>query len=105
MSEEMLRIAQETTMKKTPEEAFSVVLRGYLKGKMGECEREMRRYEEKYGMSFEDFEKRISDKGFAGELERRHGAIRVEDDYFDWSGAFTDFQYYKGKLEKLDRCH
>lgn len=99
----MFKLAQEITLKRSPEDAFCGVLRGYLEGKITECREEARKYEQKYGMSFEEFEKKIKDKGFSERLEEKHGVIQVENDYFEWGGAITDLRYFTDKLEKLSK--
>lgn len=101
MAQDLLRLAKEVTMKESTEEAINVVLKDYLDRRMAECEKEMRRYEKKHGMSFEEFERRISDREFNEKLQKKYGVIQVENDYFDWSGAVTDFYYFKERAEKL----
>jgi len=80
-----------------------MILKDYLERKIADLEKEIQKYEKKYAMSFEEFEKKINNKKFAEELEKKHGIIQVENDYFDWGGAVTDFRFFKGKLEKLSR--
>lgn len=103
MAEEMLSLTKEITMKKNLEEALGIVLKDYLERRIADCKEEVNKYEAKYGMSFEEFGKRIRDKRFNEELEKKYGTIQVENDYFDWGGALTDLQFLKEKLGKLNR--
>ena len=101
MAERVLKLIQEVTMRKDLEEAVGVVLRSYLEQKIAECKAEIRKYERRYGMSFEEFEKRIHDKEFSTEQERKHGIIQFENDYFEWSGAVDSLNYLREKLRLL----
>ncbi len=103
MAEEMLTLTKEITMKESLEDALGIVLKDYLERRLADCKEEIKRYEAKYGMSFEEFEKRIRDKRFNEELEKKYGTIQVENDYFEWGGAVTDLQYLKEKLGNLNR--
>ena len=103
MAEDIAKLAQEVTMKKTAEEALITILKNYLEKKITECEDEIRIYEKKYGMNFEEFEKKIKDIKFLTKLEKKYGTIEVENDYFNWSGTVTDIQYLREKLEKLGK--
>ena len=80
-----------------------MILKDYLDGKIADCEREMRKYEEKYGMSFEEFDERVTnDKSFHDEIERKYGVVQAENDYFEWGGAISSLKYLQERLKKLN---
>jgi len=58
MAEEMLSLTKEITMKENLDEALGIVLKDYLERKIADCKEEIKKYEAKYGMSFEEFERR-----------------------------------------------
>lgn len=93
MAEEMLRIAEEITQKKTPEEAMRVVLMEYLEKKIAECKEEIQRFERKYGMDFEEFERRLG-KEFS--LSYEH-----EMDYAKWGARLDELEDLEQRLRQL----
>lgn len=66
------------------EAALTMVMRDYARQKIAELEAGMRRYEEKYGMSFEAYR-------HIWETEERpeHYSYEAEDDYLMWEGLVT----------------
>jgi len=94
MAEEMLKIAQEITMKKSPEEAMKTVMVEYLEKKIAECKEEIQRYEKKYGMDFREYERRLG-KEFS--LSYEH-----EMDYARWGARLDeleDLELHIGQLK------
>ena len=87
MSEELLKVVEEVTGKPR-NEGLREILVSYVERRMGECRRVIRRFEAKYGMSFEEFYEKLG-KDFP--LDWEH-----ERDAFDWEAAITE-------LEELER--
>lgn len=90
-----MKLAQEITMKEAPEEALSVVLKTYLEQKIAECQEEIKRLEEKYGMSINEFYEKLGDE-FS--LSWEH-----EKDYMGWEAATTNLRYFKEALKNLEK--
>ena len=93
MSEDMLKIAQEITVKKTPEEAVRLVLVEYLNKKIAECRGEIQGFERRYGMDFREYERRLG-KEFS--LSYEH-----EMDYARWGARLDELDYLERRLGKL----
>ena len=102
MTRDLVKMAKEVTMKSTPEEAISATLRAYIEQKVSHCETNIRRFERKYGMSYEEFDRRIQDIEFSEKLGKEKGIINVENDYFDWGGFVTELSYFNERLRDLD---
>lgn len=83
-----------------PEEALSIVLKDYLDEKVAEKEREVKRFEEKWGMEFQDFADRLE----ADELpeDRDPYSFEVEEDYREWEAALTLLEKYRSIRDDLD---
>jgi len=45
MAQEMVKMAQEITMKEAPEEALGTILKTYLEQKIAECQEAIKRFE------------------------------------------------------------
>lgn len=88
MSQDLLRIIREVTMRDDVDEALTLVLGGYILQRISECKAEVKKFEEKYGMPFEEYEERL---GVDIDLSYEH-----EMDYALW-GALLD------ELEELER--
>ena len=93
MAQEMVKMAQEITMKEAPEEALGMVLKTYLEQKIAECQEAIKRFEEKYGVNITDFYEKL-DEEFS--LSWEH-----ERDYMDWDWATAKLKNLKEKLGKL----
>ena len=91
MAQEMLRIAQEITAKKKPEEALYTTLRSYLEQRMEKCREEINDFELKYSMSFEEFKDKLSKEL---ELSWEH-----EKDFFFCEGAITDLKKHGRRFD------
>lgn len=94
MAQEMVKMAQEITMKEAPEEALSIVLKSYLEQKIAEYEEKIRHFEKKYGIGIKEFYEKLGEE-FS--LSWEH-----EKDYMDWDWATAGLKYLKEKLEKLE---
>ncbi|NQE46610.1 hypothetical protein C5S31_11375 [ANME-1 cluster archaeon GoMg2] len=94
IAREMLALAQEITRKKSPEVALRLVLEGYLERRIEECEDEISKFENKYGMSFEDYKEMLGEK-FT--LSYEH-----EKDYMDWEASVIEYKFLKEEKNKLD---
>lgn len=94
MTKEMLKLAQEITMRKNPEEALSVVLKSYLERRIEECKREIKKFEKKYGMSFEDYKDKLGEEF---PLSYEH-----EKDYMNWEAAITEYRILNEHFKKIE---
>jgi hypothetical protein len=74
--------------------AILMVLRDAIEHRLEKINAALEAYEQKYGMSFQEFETR----GRSGELPDRF-SYEVESDYFDWDSLVTR----KRKLEEIYR--
>lgn len=72
--------------------AILVMLRDAIEHRLEKIQSPLRAYEEKYGMTFEEFEA----KGRSGELPDRFSQ-EVEEDYFEWDSLVTR----QRKLEEI----
>lgn len=94
MAEEMLKLAQEVTMKEKPEEALGVVLKGYLERRIAECKGEIKNFESKYDMSFVEFEEKLG-KEFG--LSYEH-----EMDYARWGAKLDELEELEKQLRNFE---
>jgi transposase len=93
MAEEMLRLVQEITMKKTPEEAMKLMIREYLEKKIAECKEEIEKFQRKYGMDFKEYERRL---GREFSLSYEH-----EMDYARWGARLDELEDLEQHLGQL----
>jgi hypothetical protein len=93
MAQEIVKLAQEITMKEAPEEALGIVLKTYLEQKIAECREKIKRFEKKYGMNINDFYEKL-DEEFS--LSWEH-----EKDYMDWEAATTNLRYFEETFKNL----
>ena len=93
MTEDILKIAQEITMKKTTEEAVRLMLVEYMDKKVAECREEIQKFERKYGMDFKEYERRLG-KEFG--LSYEH-----EMDYARWGARLDELDDLERRLGKL----
>jgi len=101
MSQELMKLVQEMTMKKSPEEALNVVIREYLEKKVAECTAEIQRYEKKYGLNFEEFRAKLNDRDFEKKMEEKYGEARLHMDYIEWEGFTDSLTYLEQKISEL----
>jgi len=94
IAREMLALAQEITRKKSPEGALGQVLKGYLERRIKECEEEISKFENKYGMPFEDYKEMLG--------ERVTLSYEHEKDYMDWGASVIEYRFLKEEKNKLD---
>ena len=93
-AQEMLKLAQEITREKSREGALGHILKGYLERRIKECEEEISKYENRYGMGFEDYKEMLGVK-FA--LSYEH-----EKDYMNWEASMIEYRFLKDEKNKLD---
>ncbi len=94
VAQEMLALAQEITRKKNPEGALWMVLKGYLERRINECKEEIAKFENKYGMPFEDYKEML---GVKITLSYEH-----EKDYMNWEASVIEYGFLKDEKNKLD---
>ncbi len=80
----LLEVAKELTGRERGEEALAEIVKTYVKHKLEEWQEKVKRFEEKYGMPFEEFEERL---GRELDLSWEH-----ERDYMDWDWALTELR-------------
>lgn len=93
IEQELTKLAQEITGKERPEEALGTALKSYLEQQVEGYQEVIRELEQKYGMSFEEFEKKL---GQELTLSWEH-----ERDYMAWEEAVTNLQYFQRVAERL----
>jgi hypothetical protein len=93
MKPAILELAQELTGQPDPESAMSEVLHAYLQLKIRRCRRLIARLERKYGMGFEEFERRL---GVELPLSWEH-----ERDFLAWEEALTNLRYFQEQAQQL----
>jgi len=95
MMEDVVKIAKEVTFREDEEEAVREVLIGYLEKRIADCKDKLARFESKYGMTLQDFEKKLGEElPLTWEHER---------DYIDWDCTLGELEYLMEKLEALKK--
>ena len=84
LPKETMRALTELTGEARTNVALTLMMRDYARQKLAEIDAALRRYEEKYGMSFEAY-KRIWDT----EDREEHYAHQAEWDYLEWEALVT----------------
>ena len=79
-----------TTQTKDIEDAFNKVFTEYLKLKLEQLQHKIRKYEDKFDCSFEDFIKKAKKKSFKKEIY----SFEMEKDYWEWEEAVTLRKHY-----------
>jgi hypothetical protein len=80
-------------MREDIDEALTLVLGEYLAKRISECRAEVKRFEEKYGMSFEEYEERL---GVDFNLSYEH-----EMDYAMWGALLDELDELEKRLRQL----
>ena len=93
MKPAILELAQELTGQPNPESAVSEALHAYLQQKIRRCRQTIARLQRKYGMSFEDFARRL---GTELTLSWEH-----ERDFLAWEEALTNLRYFQEQAQQL----
>jgi hypothetical protein len=73
------------------DEAFETVLREYLSLKIEKLEQTTSRLEEKWGMSFSTFRRRVAEN----DLPEDAYSQKVEEDFWEWEEAETLKSHYR----------
>ncbi|MCS3669054.1 hypothetical protein GGP77_003309 [Salinibacter ruber] len=71
--------------------AFETVFSEYLSLKIDSLERSIKRKEEKWGMEFSTFKRRLEEDDLPGEAD----SYRVEQDFWEWEEAETLKAHYQ----------
>ncbi len=80
----------------TEEEAIRVILQAYILQQIGNLRRQMDRFEQKYGMRFQQFAEYLHERsvllgnsGLSAEQRRtlNQAVMQEEDDWLDWKAA------------------
>jgi hypothetical protein len=94
MAQEMVKLAQEITMKEAPEEALIVVLKTYLEQKIAECKEKIRKFEKKYGVDVETFYDKLGT-----EIPL---SLDYEGDYLEWDFELAKLKSLEEKYKELE---
>ncbi|KPV63344.1 MAG: hypothetical protein AOA65_1352 [Candidatus Bathyarchaeota archaeon BA1] len=100
MNEGILKLAQEITMKKSPEEALSLIVRSYLEQRIAEYEGKINGFERKYRMCFDEFGLKLNDDESERALEEEFGD-KLHMDYMEWEAYSDGLKILKSKLSSL----
>lgn len=100
IEQELTKLAQEITGKERPEEALSTALKGYLEQQVERYQEVIRELEQKYGMSFEEFEKKLG-QGLTLSWEHERDYLCPSFGYMAWEEAVTNLQYFQRVAERL----
>ena len=93
MKPAILKLAQEVTGQPDPESAVGEALKTCLHQKIRRYRRITGRLEKKYGVSFEEFSRRL---GTELPLSWEH-----ERDFLSWEEALTNLRYFEERLRQL----
>jgi len=93
VSQELLKIIMEVTMREDIDEALTLMLGEYISRRISECREEIRRFEKKYGMRFEEFEEKL---GVDFDLSHEH-----EMDYAMWGALLDELEELEKRLRQL----
>ena len=75
------------------ENALSIVFKDYVRYKLYYLKNENNRYETKWGMTFDEFEKKSPD--MKGGM-----SFATEQEYYQWEAVITELEYFKNKLQQ-----
>ncbi len=73
--------------------ALDIVFKDYVRYKLYYLKNENNRYEIKWGMTFDEFEKKSPDMQGGMSFE-------TEQEYYQWEAVITELQYFKNKLQQ-----
>ncbi len=93
MAQEMVKLAQEITMKEAPEDALSIVLRTSLEQKMAKSREKIREFEERYGVDVETFYDKLGTKIPL--------SLEYEGDYLEWDFELAKLKSLEEKYKEL----
>lgn len=96
MKDSLLDIAQAVTGQPDPSRAIEEALQSYVQQKIRRYRRLVARLHRKYGISFEEFQRRL---GTELPLSWEH-----EQDFLSWEEALTNLAYFEKCLHQL-RAH
>lgn len=81
-------------MREDIDEALTFVIREYISQRISECRAEVKKFGEKYGMSFEEYEERL---GVDINLSYEH-----EMDYAMWGALLDEIEELEKRLRQLE---
>jgi len=93
MAEEIMQLARKVVSKASDEDVLKTLLISYLERRVDECRRKIKDFELKYGMNFEEFERRLS---VDFPLTYEH-----EMDYARWGALLDEVEELEKLLRKL----
>lgn len=89
VEQEIIEITQANTFNL----ALDIVFKDYLKYKLYYLKNENNRYEMKWGMSFDEFEKKSPQMPNGTSYE-------VEQEYYEWEAVITELDYFENMSNK-----
>ena len=95
MAQEMVKLAQEITMKEAPEDALSIVLRTYFGQKIAKSREKIREFEERYGVDVETFYDKLGT-----EIPL---SLEYEGDYLEWDFELAKLKSLEEKYRGLEK--
>ena len=95
MESEIAKLACELTMKATIDEALPCLLDNYISERIANCKKEIKKFEKKYGMTFEEYEQKL---GETIPLFYEH-----EIDYGVWGAKIDELKELKKRKLPNDR--
>lgn len=96
VSSDTAKLLKDVTGESRLDSAVRVTVRDALEHRLEKVNDRIEELEEKYGMSFDEFER----KWETGEVEEKH-SYDVESDYWEWEGLVTRRKRIREGLEKL----
>jgi hypothetical protein len=81
---------------KSKEELMEEVLHSFALAKMWEYKNEMKEFEQKYGMSFNDFKRKVE--------KTREENFEEWDDLIIWEGLYEGYKLWEKKVQRYKKC-
>ena len=96
VSNDTAKLLKDVTGESHLDSAVRITVRDALKHRLERVEEEIEEFEEKYGMSFEEFKQKWN----SDEIEDRY-SYDVESDFWEWEGLVTRKKRIEEGLEKF----
>lgn len=90
------KVLMDITGEPRQEIAILELMRDAIEHRIEKIEAEMRKYEEKYGMTFKEFKHRFDSDNIPNFY-----SYKVETDYLEWEGLISRLSNYKSLLSVL----
>ena len=97
LSPSLVKLLLEITGSSDLNVAIKEISKDAIEHRLEKIECEIRKFEEKYGMTFEDFKKAWED----GKIESKH-SYEVEKDFWEWEGLISRKKKLKEVLKWLE---